>query len=351
MLDNLIGRLSFDPMDFIRQDGKKQLDTLKALTGVDLSELDQRRAELFADRTAKNREVKALEARVAALVVPANAPQEETPSSEIIAKIDECNKVQRTKDDAARKKESIENAVAQNRSRVLGSISDSENRISDMIEQIKHLEETIIETRHHIDRLREDEIKWIEEQEKAIEALEPSIALELPHDVAALQAALTQLDASNKAARAYQEKKRLTAELETATKEADTLSEAIVVIDGEKAAKIHEAKFPLPDLGFGEGVVTYKGLPLDQASSAEQLRVSMAMAMALNPKLRVIRITDGSLLDSASMKIVEEMARSGDFQVWVEQVDESGKIGIVIEDGHVVAVNEEPAQQELASAE
>ena len=66
-------------------------------------------------------------------------------------------------------------------------------------------------------------------------------------------------------------------------------------------------------------------------------RVSVAMAMALNPEVRVIRITDGSLLDSENLRVIGEMASAGDFQVWVERVDESGKVGITIEDGEVVA--------------
>ncbi len=79
------------------------------------------------------------------------------------------------------------------------------------------------------------------------------------------------------------------------------------------------------------------GVPLTQASDAEQLRASLAIAMALNPKLRVIRVRDGSLLDSNAMKIIAEMAETKDFQVWIERVDDSGKVGFVLEDGHVVA--------------
>jgi hypothetical protein len=83
--------------------------------------------------------------------------------------------------------------------------------------------------------------------------------------------------------------------------------------------------------------VTYRGLPFDQASSAEQLRVSVAIAMAAHPKLRVLRIKDGSLLDERSLAMLEEMAEAADYQVWVERVDTSGAVGIVMEDGAIVA--------------
>jgi hypothetical protein len=35
------------------------------------------------------------------------------------------------------------------------------------------------------------------------------------------------------------------------------------------------------------------------------------------------------------MKIVSDMAETKDYQLWVEKVDESGQVGIVIEDGMV----------------
>lgn len=56
-------------------------------------------------------------------------------------------------------------------------------------------------------------------------------------------------------------------------------------------------------------------------------------------------IKDGSLLDSKSMQIINEMAGTNDYQVWIERVDESGKVGFYIEDGNVTAVNGEVAAQ------
>ena len=118
------------------------------------------------------------------------------------------------------------------------------------------------------------------------------------------------------------------------------LSVKIEQCDKEKAKMIAKAKLPVEGVGFGDGFVTFNGVPLDQASSAEQLRVSISVAMSMNPKLRVIRIQDGSLLDSDSMKMIEDMAVDKGFQFWVEQVDETGKVGVVIEDGHVASDNQ-----------
>ena len=113
----------------------------------------------------------------------------------------------------------------------------------------------------------------------------------------------------------------------------------LCALDEEKNAALAAAELPIDGLGVTDDGVTYNDIPFDQLSSAEQLRVSLAMAMALNPKLRVIRITDGSLLDSNSLQIIQDMIREKDFQLWLETVDESGEVGFVIEDGAVVQAN------------
>ena len=90
------------------------------------------------------------------------------------------------------------------------------------------------------------------------------------------------------------------------------------------------------DTGFGAVTgVTYNGVPFSQASSAEQIRVSVAMAMAMNPKLRVLRIKDGSLLDDDAMDMLKKLAVKEDFQVWVERVGNGSEDAIVIEAGEV----------------
>ena len=103
----------------------------------------------------------------------------------------------------------------------------------------------------------------------------------------------------------------------------------------QRAAAITAAQMPIEGISFGEGEVLFNGLPFVQSSSAQQLRVSVAIAMAANPKLRVLRIKDGSLLDESNLALIAEMAERDDYQVWIERVDASGKVGIVMEDGAV----------------
>lgn len=56
--------------------------------------------------------------------------------------------------------------------------------------------------------------------------------------------------------------------------------------------------------------------------------------------MKIIRIQDGSLLDDANLAVIAEMAQKGDYQIWIERVDASGKVGIVMEDGAIKAEEE-----------
>jgi hypothetical protein len=117
----------------------------------------------------------------------------------------------------------------------------------------------------------------------------------------------------------------------------DDLTRQIEKLDREKEEAIKAAGMPIEGISFDDDGVLFNGIPYTQLSSAEQVRISTAMAMAMNPELRIIRISDGSLLDSDNMAMLTGMAKEKDYQIWIERVDESGTTGIIIEDGEVVA--------------
>jgi len=111
---------------------------------------------------------------------------------------------------------------------------------------------------------------------------------------------------------------------------------AEIVVDADKARAIERANLPVPGLGFGDGEVLFGGVPFEQASQAEKIRVSVAIAMAANPSLKVLCIRDGSLLDRDSLRLLTEIVEQNDYQLWLEKVgDEDAATGIVIEDGTV----------------
>ena len=116
------------------------------------------------------------------------------------------------------------------------------------------------------------------------------------------------------------ESKQLAQEIAIADDEAYQLTEAMEDRKRVAAEAVEKAALPIPGLSLANGQVSLDGVPFGQASDAEQLRASCAIAMRDNAKLRVLRVRDGSLLDDDSMQL---LARDGkcdaDFQIWVER--------------------------------
>jgi hypothetical protein len=177
--------------------------------------------------------------------------------------------------------------------------------------------------------------------EKAVNNLrglrEERASLDPPIDLAPIRAQIKGAEESNRLYHTAQRARDVKAAIKDAASEVEALTRGIEDIDEEKRGAMERAKFPVDGLAFGDGDVQYNGFPFSQASGAEQLRVSAALAMAANPKLRVLRIKDGSLLDEKSLAILEQLAIDADYQVWIEIVRTDSKATVVMEDGHVAA--------------
>lgn len=291
-LDDLLGKLSLDPLAFTQLSDRDQLATLLDLVELpfDPVVLDGNRKAVFDRRTEVNRQVKELAAQVNGF--DTTEPVEEVSVSGLVAEY----RVEQDRDQKQRQE--------------VAAMEDTDR-------QITILEEQLAAAR------------------RKRELLAQEVAHHTPVDLDSIQSRIDGAEQTNTKARSYKEFLAVKEQHENAKEAAEKLTAQLAEIDKTKAEGLAAAKFPIPALGFEEGGVTYQGVPFKQASSAEQLRVSLAMAIALNPKLRVIRIADGSLLDSDNLALIESMAAEHDFQVWIEMVDDTGERGIVIEDGQI----------------
>ena len=316
MLDALVGRLSFDPLAFAQQDDKTQLKTLQELVNIDPAPLDARRKVIFDQRTIINREATQLKGQLDGMTAPGDdVPAEELSVSEVLAELRTTQEQKNTNDNKRRELLDLKRKADQ-----------LKTEIESIDEQIKKLQEK----RETVNaNLTTTNVQGRKLQVEVTALVDPNLD--------SFQTKLNNVETTNKAVRNAKAYKEAKAKYEAKKAESDKLTADIGKVDTEKEAMLKAAKFPIDGLGFDETGVIFKAIPFKQCSSAERLRVSLAMAMALNPKLRVIRIADGSLLDSVNMKLIEEMAKEQDFQVWVEVVDESGKLGVYIEDGEIVA--------------
>lgn len=104
-------------------------------------------------------------------------------------------------------------------------------------------------------------------------------------------------------------------------------------VEAEKADLLGSAKLPLRGLSVDESGVYYKGVVVQDLSTAERVKVGAAVAVAQNPQAKIILADDASLLDSKSLAVLKETCKG--FQIWTVVNDESGRSGVWIEDGSV----------------
>ena len=308
MLDALVGSLTFDPLEFSRMAPKEQGRVLRGfVSGVDFGAEEAAYKADYQARTAANRAAKEARVRMEGITLP-EVEGDPPDIASIVEALEEARAWNVRQMASGKRIEETKSEVALYRKRVhelMESLADANAKLSAAEATLMALPNA--------------------EQERD----ESALAAEL-RDAEQLQ----RLHAARKTAEMRRDDQRRIMEAEEAKSKA--LSESIRERSERVRATIAAADMPVPGLQIVESGEAYLyDVPLDQASGAEQLRLSCAIAMASNAELRVIRVRDGSLLDEASMDILREMATDRDYQVWIERVDTSGKVGIVIEDGAV----------------
>lgn len=190
------------------------------------------------------------------------------------------------------------------------------------------------------DRMAAETEKAAALREKAIKAEEQRKGI-VVMDVHELRQQLKTIEQTNAQVRIKARWAESDKHIEALQAEVSQRTERLEQIAAERQARIAAVKYPIDGLGFNDdGLLTFGGLPLEQASQAEQIRVSMAIGLAQKPELRVVLLRDASLLDAKSLAIVYAEAERLKAQIWVERCDVGGVEGeVIIEDGEVVGAS------------
>lgn len=308
LLDGLFGSLSFDPLAFSRMKPKEQSETLRRLVGLDTSAIDAERARIFAERTDAGRMLKSVAAQADAAQHFPGAPESEVSIKDLAAQL----RVARDYNEG---------------------VNAAERAIDQCVKTIERLTAELDRARGALDVARQ------RRDEQSKKAPGPVDALGLV-DVMGMESMMSDAESQNAKVRANAAKAKLDMERSGWETKVSELTQRIESIDRAKVEKMKAVKFPIDGLSIGDAGATFDGLPLEQASQAQKIRVSMAIGLAMNPKLRVVLIRDGSLLDAQSLSVVEEMAVAADAQVWIERVGEGRECSVIIEDGSVKSGSE-----------
>jgi DNA repair exonuclease SbcCD ATPase subunit len=314
MLKRLYDLKAFDPLSFEASKPKEREQLIRKILGLDFEALDEKRAELFTERTGVNRRVKEAEAQRAAIKYPRDTPDARV---SVVALVDEKERAARhnAEVDRQRKKEAdIEMAI---------SALDAEE--ARLLEKLKQCRES-----------REAKHQELTEQQIRVRTMQII-------DLSEIQARIENAEVVNQAVEAKGRASELDTVIRHLSLKADKLTTEIEQIDAEKQHRMETAEWPVKGLSLGDGGVMLNGLPFEQASRAERIRASVRIAMAMNPKLRLMVSQNGSDCDLETLKELETMCREHDYQLLLEFVtrskDDEAMCAVVFRDGEAFEPN------------
>lgn len=330
VLNGLLGEFTFDPLAFSRMKAREQVVALRALVpGYDFAAADKANKDDADERTDVNRRAKNLRSQADGIAIPADAPVERIDGNALIAELEQAGAhnadIERQKSERSRMAAEIE-AKLHTRDLWIGRAKELRDRIREIERQIAEVERDA--------RLAGDTAAELQS------TLDAMPGLPEPIDTADVRRKIDAAREANNHVEARERRDYFLAEAKAQEQRSDALSKAIDDRKAAAAKAVREAKLPVSGLEITEDAVLLNGQPFEQASDAEQLRVSIAVAGAMNPTLRVVRVRDGSLLDEDSMAALARYADENGLQVWIETVSSSRQSAIVIEDGMVASYRE-----------
>lgn len=336
MLDALMGKL-FDPFEFSRMKEVEQREILLKL--VDLGDLDLTkwatdRKGYFDQRTEVNREVTRLAKTLESSPV-IEAPAEEVSSAAIFEELQTAQAIKEANDKKRTELEELRFSA----NSVKAHVDNSHEAIMRLQKEIERLQGEI----------SDEQVRKINHQQRLNAVVEQGQKLKAEvdelqdPDLSVFQQRLAEVEQTNAKVRQARERAKLQHDLGNEQTKSNLLTDQLAEMDKSKSDAIKAAKFPIDGLDFDDSGVTFNGIPFGQCSSEERIRVGMVIAMAMSPKLKVIRIADGSLLDAKNFTLIQSMAAEQGYQLLVEVVGDRNA-AVIIEDGCVKeAVSEEAA--------
>jgi hypothetical protein len=291
-LDEKIGKISFEPFDFIRKQPREQKKFLMELLGIDLSSIDAEKKHLLSEKDIAAKKY---------IVLKSQQDKYSSIGDELERK-DSVEIIEKYKDWL----------------RIAEESRGKRSRLEFLTGRVKELKEELEKSNKELEILRHENLE------------EPDLS-DLKKEIEAI----------NEHNKRYEEQKILKQKYKEKNDEAvlenqkgKDLSFKIKALEEKRVSIISNTNMPIDGLNFSEDGLLFEGLPFteEQLSTSKLIEVGIKIQMALNPSLRIMRIKDGSLLDSETLKIIKNSANENDYQLFIERVSDSKEIGFIIEE-------------------
>lgn len=327
LLDDLIARIGFDPLAFMRMKPAERHKAVVELLGIDTTAVDHQIAKATNERLLIGRDGEKVAGKLGTMPIPdPSLPDTEVNQEELLKQSDEALDKLRKIEDAERSKKAIQ------------------DRLGEKQKSIDFKEEQIKKLQQEIEALTAERIGLHRDLEKCESEANPEALAAAKADADRLRGEFVKSQTLNQRIRAKQEHAKTKAEHERLRAEYKAKTGEIEKHRAEREKLIASAKWPLPGLGLTDGDVSYNGRPLEQSSTAENIRVSVAFGANSDKPLKLMFVREASLMDDQMTECVVREAAALGCQLFLERVGEGSENDLVIRDGY--ANDEEEVKQE-----
>jgi len=340
LLQKLFALRAFDPLAFERMGAKEKATLVQSMLGLDLSKFDKDYAKVFQTRTDLGRDGQSLAAQLKA----AGQKHEDVPVEEVKV-VDLMTELETLQADKSREvnQKLIDDLKVLRR--------DLHEAVDAIVKDISALEERMKGRRAELEKTKE-KIDATDKAEKETLARLDKLPDRTP-DIAAVKEKIAKADETNRKVRVNKDIDRLEKEVNSFRGEYQKLSDRLSKIKEERAETVASAKWPIKGMELTEDGLLMDGLPFEQASTSQRIMASVAVGMALNPKLRLLVCQHGSDLDNDTLDALAKVVEQHKFQLLIELVtrskEDEERCAVVISDG--VVVGAEPEVEESSDSD
>lgn len=292
-----IGNFTIDPLSFSKMRPQEQIDVLKNIFGIDTDDLDKGIKEAYETRTFVSREERELRA-----IVEKYSKDDHPVNKKSLAEVmDRKNAIIQQNAEIEKVRAEIKITEEQR-----DKLSDENDRIMGEIERLKINMQA--------------NTQYISEYTERINELDK---MDLWHivDTKEIDEEIASIEEHNEKSFARERRQENITKRKKAEDRAVEMEKKIECLRKEKLEMFITAGIPIEWLSFdNEWFMLINGIPFEQLSSAEQIRISTLLATHDQPELKVIYIKDGALLDDDTLQIVCDICRDRDYQLFIELV-------------------------------
>jgi DNA repair exonuclease SbcCD ATPase subunit len=312
-----------DPMVFMDMKPKEQCDALRLACNCDTRSLEREIKEIYDERTIVNRRLDQAEKALREL---GEEPEkiELKSASELTNKSKDLELIIKDVEDIFTAGKSVNGKIES----VEAIIKSKESEIADIQDQIKRLQEKLESIESSKQQAWVDHSNLVAERTKLRSSAEEKIPAyrQAKADLAAIQEEIQGIDEHNKRASEHEiwckRYEQLMNDRNAAHGESYELTEKLKGLEQDKQILLESADYPVDGMLIEGDKVYVGGVPFSNLNTAEKIKVATFVAIAQNPKLKMIIIRNGSMLDNKSMKVVSDIADERGYQVIVEKVSE-----------------------------